>query len=276
MNFKSRSDLWEQVTAALAGQSSIDALYVYGSQVRNQADEYSDIDLVLCANDLAGAETAVGQALTSVAEIVGTIHLLRRQDRFVQSVLLQGYSPYNKLDLAVTHSLDSEREFGPFSTVYKGNSPVSAKTSPAPAGDWDDFLNDIYGILFSVPRFTKCLFRRDRALYKRWVGLLERIWALLFERHFGWRQTYLAKISPPQHNRLQAALTDAEQRRLDSIIPPHGRLDLVASFRAGLSLLLQLAREKAAALDLFLDIKFAAFIEEFLRGEISRFQAQTV
>ena len=128
------------------------------------------------------------------------------------------------------------------------------------------FPNWVNDLLFSIPRFTKCLFRGDRDMYRRWVGAVEHLWILLYERRFGWQQVTRGKLTPPEYQTLYKALTHSEREMLDSVLPMDGRLSIPDSFGQLVSCYIDLCREKAAGIGATLDEKFLADITSFMHA----------
>jgi len=108
-------------------------------------------------------------------------------------------------------------------------------------------------------------------MYRRWVGVVERMFVLLYERHFGWQRTLRNRIIPPEYQQLYSALDSEEARSMATLMPLSGQLSIPASFRTALHCFLELAEEKAGALEAGLDRGFIAHVCGFADAEIDRF-----
>jgi len=126
-------------------------------------------------------------------------------------------------------------------------------------------------VLFSVARFTKCLFRCDIDMYRRWESITDLTLVLLYERHFGWeRETCWKRLDGYQSKCLCEALAAEEADRLHRIRPPHARLDLAASYQASVELF-DLSRQKARRFRVALDDDLIAYVGGFVDDEIRRY-----
>jgi len=66
-------------------------------------------------------------------------------------------------------------------------------------------------VVFSVAGFTKCLFRRDIDMYRRWESITDLTLVLLYEKHFGWeRETGRKRLDGYQTECLCTALAVEE------------------------------------------------------------------
>ena len=127
-------------------------------------------------------------------------------------------------------------------------------------------------VLFSVDRFTKCLFRRDIDMYRRWESITDLTLVLLYEKHFGWeRETLRKRLDGYRTKCLCEALAAEEAAHLHRIRPPHARLDLAASYQASVELLVELSRQKARHFGVALDDDLIAQIGGFMDDEIRRY-----
>ncbi|HUT21536.1 MAG TPA: hypothetical protein VM366_20480 [Anaerolineae bacterium] len=127
-------------------------------------------------------------------------------------------------------------------------------------------------VLFSVDRFTKCLFRRDIDMYRRWESITDLTLVLLYEKRFGWeRETLRKRLDGYQTKCLCEALAAEEAAHLHRIRPPHARLDLAASYQASVELLVELSRQKARHFGVALDDDLIAQIGGFMDDEIRRY-----
>ena len=269
---KTRSDLWEAVITAFCQQPEISQIYTFGREVDGETDQYSDLDLILCSRDLQETQRKYRMILSGISPIIGSYLIVSNEDCLAEMVMLQDYSPYQKVDFSITATIENNQQFAPFKLIYgrrtEATAPVTKLTVEGTAGD---LRNSTADILFSIPRFTKCLFRQDRDMYRRWMGVMDRIFVLLYERHFGWQKQSRGKLTPPEYQALYKILDPPELRVLDRMMPLCGRINLAASFQIGMHQFTNLCREKAGAIEADLDDRFIEHITGFLDAEISRF-----
>ena len=133
---------------------------------------------------------------------MGTYTIVATEQELAQMVLFRDASPYQKLDLSISASIEKPG-FGPFKCLYRDPALTAVSTTrlavdPAARLRLQNRLNDI---LFSIPRFTKCLFRQDHDMYRRWTGVTEALAMLLFESHFGWSREPRSRLSPPEYKK---------------------------------------------------------------------------
>jgi hypothetical protein len=123
-----------------------------------------------------------------------------------------------------------------------------------------------------VARFTKCLFRGELDMYRRWRGITAITLVLLYEEHFGWEtETVKKELASHEAVRLYETLDAYEKEAVRCIYPPDARLDLAQSFAAALHLFVELSKQKAGYFHLALDHDFIRYIQEFMNEEIDRY-----
>jgi len=268
-----RNQLRDNLIESFGRMPEIWGIYAFGREVHGVVDEYSDIDIVFCSLDPAATQEKYWQAINMIAPIVGACTLVEQSDVFVEMLMLEGYSPYQKIDLCITSNRESQHEFGPFTELYRsGDSVEVSPHNLRIEGKSHAPQNQVNDLLFSIPRFTKCLFRRDRDMYRRWSGTVNRALCLLYEKHFGWSSEWHSVLTPPELKALHDANSRSGQSTLDEIMPINGQLDLTESFRLSIDLFLKLCDEKATACGWDLDKKLISFVEEFLQDELERYR----
>ena len=115
--------------------------------------------------------------------------MVEKPDLLVEMIILRDYSPYQKLDFSIVSDMQKQEALKPAKTVYGSGDPAPEHPSEmAISGRVLELQNRMNDILFSIPRFTKCLFRGDFDMYRRWEGVVAEMCVLLYERHFGWQQ----------------------------------------------------------------------------------------
>jgi hypothetical protein len=268
-----RQELLKRLVDGFAGEPEIYAIYAFGRQVDGVVDEFSDIDMILCSSDLPRTQQRYQAILATIAPIMGSYYIRCEESVLAQMILLEGYSPYQKIDLGVVDSIERNEAMAPFQRLY-GCPRVSSGSAGAFTfhgqreclGNW---LNDL---LFSVPRFTKCLFRQDRDLYRRWTGLTEAMMVLLLERYCGWMRTHRYRLDPHEYKRLHQSLTAEHTQMLERIVPMAGTPDIISGFQVALEVSVNLYAQKAVALAEVVDLDLAQYMTRFLACEIERYR----
>ena len=89
-----REELHRELCAVFSAQPEIRGIYVFGREVDGQPDEYSDIDMILCSDDLARSHRNYRDVLWKIAPIVGTYLIHSDVAEIAEMVLLEEFSPY--------------------------------------------------------------------------------------------------------------------------------------------------------------------------------------
>ena len=269
--YRSRQELRRRVIQAFSGLDEVYKIILFGKEAAGKDDCYSDIDLIVYSNDPAKTWQHYRETFSSIAPVVGTFPLGSGPEYYAEMLLLDGFSPYQKIDFSIGVGIDLV--LTSVMTVYdcpeKDTQPVSSLPVIETRYDVVYYLVDL---LFSIPRFTKCLFRQDIDLYRRWNGAINRALVLMFERKFGWEEeTRKGKLVSYEVERLMACLSAEERQMIFAICPPDGKVDVARSFLNAVDLTVMLSKEKADALGVRLDEGVIAIFQSFLQEEIGRF-----
>jgi hypothetical protein len=272
--FKTREELRNLVIDSFAKEAEIFSIFFFGKEVDNKSDEYSDIDMIVCSNDLAKTQAKYLQIFNAISPVIG-LHLLdSTENNLSQMIMLKDFSSYQKIDFSITDNIATKISagFGPFITVYKNAQPSTKTNSKLKIIKENSVKNQLADILFSVPRFTKCLFRKDRDMYRRWKGISDIVMVLLYEKYFGWKENTLQKkISAKESSALYKKLSNNENELLDKIFPLSGNFNIATSYAICIKLLIKLCKQKAAHYGTTLNEDFIQHIEIFLNSEINRY-----
>ena len=173
--FRPRAELHHRVLHAFAREPEVHSIYVFGTEVEGEIDEYSDIDLVICSGDLAASQRKYADILDSISTVIGTYYIVCGENELAQMVMFENYSPYQKIDFSITDTIESKQVFAPFKCLYQSKQPVlSSQTSLQFSGQRETLGNWLNDALFSIPRFTKCpyilsfLMKREISLARNW------------------------------------------------------------------------------------------------------------
>lgn len=274
--YRTRDDLRDRLVKAFSSHEEVYYAFVFGREAEDCADCYSDIDMVVCSNDLAKTKANYLSLLDSISPIRATFCLEGTPQSYSEMIMLQDYSPYQKIDLTIA----DESRIGwvapgyPTLVVYEDKYKLRKSTSKLDAVfNRQGVANKLTDVLFSVARFTKCLFRRDLDMYRRWESISNIALVLLFEKYFGWQpETLKAKLSSGEIRHLYAALAPEDKEQVERIRPPNGKLDLARSYQASVHLFIRLSRQKAACFGVALSEELIEYIKGFMDAEIERYQ----
>jgi predicted nucleotidyltransferase len=270
-HFKSRDELRQRLIEAFSSQDEIYQICFFGREVEGKHDCYSDIDMVVRSNDLALTKAKYQDIFSSISPIRATLRLAEKINGYSEMVLLEDFSPYQKVDFSIS---DWGKQDWQFIVVYDSQDKPrinQSKLEDIPIKrDVRYLLTDV---LFSVARFTKCLFRRDIDMYRRWASITDITLALLYEKHLGWRaETVKTRLGSFETGRLYPVLDPGEKKELDCIRPPDAKLAVASSYQASIELFIELSRCKAEYFSIVLDDDLIEYITRFMVVEIKRFQ----
>jgi hypothetical protein len=272
--FKTRNELRNLVIDSFSKEAEIFSIFFFGKEIDKKSDEYSDIDMIVCSNDLAKTQSKYLQIFNDISPIIGSYLLDSTENNLSQMVMLKDFSPYQKIDLSITDSIKTKVSsgFGPFISVYEDDSHSDKIDSKLEIIQENTVKNQLDDFLFSVPRFTKCLFRDDFDMYRRWKGISDIVMVLLYEKYFGWEEkSSKKKISAKEVSELYKKLNYDENELLKKIFPLSGNLNIAKSYELCIKLLITLCNQKADYYKVKLSEDFIQYVERFLNSEIKRY-----
>jgi predicted nucleotidyltransferase len=269
----SREELRSRLIDVFSSQDEIYEIHLFGNEVSGEIDQYSDIDIIFCSNDPAQTQKKYLELLETISPVWDRLLLASQPYAFAEMVMLKGVSPYQKIDMSIVDRIEREAAFAPFGTVYRqqGEPEPNGTTLKVRTRKWDvtHMLNEY---LFSIPRFTKCLFRKDYDLYRRWKGITNLLWVALYEKYFGWSEvTATTALKAHAAKKIYHALTCQDRERMDTVLPPSARMDVAASFEACTEFFIELLVEKAEHFNVPLRHAFIDHMKEFTRQELDRY-----
>jgi hypothetical protein len=187
-------------------------------------------------------------------------------------VIFRDYSPYQKLDISFTDDPESRQAFAPLACLYQHDPPHGpSQTCIDVNGQRDALGNWLNDALFSIPRWTKCLFRGDWDLYRRWTGAVEHLAVMLYENCFGWAHGHRYRLRPDEYKALYKHLSPHQRTLLEQIQPLDGHPDLVLGYELAVGAIIKLYQAKALALAEPVDMAFAGYMQQFLRDQIEQY-----
>jgi predicted nucleotidyltransferase len=272
-NYRTRDDLKARLIEIFSTQEEVYAIYFFGKEVEGKADSYSDIDIIVCTNDPARTWGKYDSLLSHVSPIRERLLLNSQGNSFAEMVMLEDYRPYQKIDLSLVEAIQQETDFAPFLNTYQRPTKSERVLSVFPIKPRKRNLNhEINEILFSIPRFTKCLFRNDFDMYRRWKATTRNLLVLLYEKYFGWQEEVTrSDLRAQEAKQLYDALTPEDHHRLQAIYPPDAQINLAGSFGHSIEFYLDLAIQKARNLEVQINREFITYMKEFTRSEVEAF-----
>lgn len=274
MTYGNRNDLHQRFLDAFTSQPEIFQIFFFGKELEGKEDEYSDLDVVVCSANLATTQANYRSLFHTISPIIGTFLLDSSADNLSEMIMLQDYSPYQKIDFSIVNQISYKQQvgFGPFCQAYEKKLESSASPTKLDVQTINDIQNQLNDFLFSVPRFTKCLFRRDMDMFRRWKSISEMTLVLLHEKYTGWRkQGTKDKLLAKEASLVYSAIDDREKEILERIFPLDAELNLARSYQRSIELLIELMRQKARYFGAPLDDSFIEYISHFLNAEVNRF-----
>lgn len=270
--YRTREDLRSLVIEAFSKETEITAIYVFGKEIKGKVDEYSDIDMVICSNDLARTQANYWKIFNGISKVKGTFLLNSTDTDLSQMIMLEGFSPYQKIDFSITDDIERKRAdgFGPFVCVYQDESVESHSQTKMEIIDRDPVNHQLDDFLFSIPRFTKCLFRKDYDMYRRWKRTSNQAMVLFHEKYFGWEEVSKNNLSAKENSALNQLMNAEDKDAIKRIFPASGDLNIAESYKACLEILIALCRRKAKIFQVTLDDDFISYMDVFLHTEITR------
>jgi predicted nucleotidyltransferase len=267
-----RNELRNKLIKAFSEREEIYQIFLLGGEVKGKVDKFSDIDIIVCSNDLLKTQKDYDNILNSISPVIETLLFESSKNTFSEIVIFKDYSPYQKVDLSIIEDIKTKNYLGPFLSIYENvHKPTHSKTRLNKIKMKKDVEYKLCDILFSVPRFTKCLFRKDFDMYNRWIGVFKAVLALLYEKHFGWQKISKKELDLMEQKKLYNELNNSDRLLLDKIYPLNAKLDVVLSFQRSINLFVNLSEEKAKYFGIKLNSKFIEHIKSFMNVEIKRF-----
>src|SRR5688572_23433667 len=94
--------LTKQLVEKFSKSEEIFLIATFGSATNNEIDEYSDIDIILCSNDLATTYGNYRQTIESISPISAISSFYYDKPNVISEVIyLKDFKPYQKIDLTI-------------------------------------------------------------------------------------------------------------------------------------------------------------------------------
>ena len=269
--FRPREELRKRSIEAFSSQDDVYRICFFGREAEGKHDRYSDIDMVVFSNDLVSTYAKYKNLFSTISPIRATFPLGGIPDGYSEMVLLREYSPYQKVDFSIG---DWGKQDWQFLAVYDSKDKTRiSQTKLESKPILRDVRYVLADVLFSVARFTKCLFRHDIDMYRRWMSITDVTLALLYEKHFGWNyEMEQTRLGSYGIKRLYDALSSEEREQVHAIRSPVGMLDVASSYQASVELLIDLSKQKAEHFGIALDYDLIEYITKFMGIEMAKYR----
>lgn len=271
MAFHSRDELYYKVVKTFSEQPEIRKITIFGRNAEGTSDIYSDLDIRVHSNDPRRTQKYYLSLFKKISSVVGTFLIASDGDNLAQMIMLKDYSPYQKIDFGIC--LGEGVAFSPSVVVYENVRAIGNKQKMEPIKIVRDTEYNLDDVLFGVPRMTKCFFRRDFDMHRRWRGMINVTLVALFEKYFGYSKEMTKKELDAQESKgLFLMLKRTDKNMLEKILPLDGKIIVHLSYLHSLDFYLELATEKARRLGVALDLPFVNFMRRFAHSEIQKIQ----
>ena len=186
----------------------------------------------------------------------------------VEMILLQGMSPYNKIDFSIRNDLDGKNEFKPFKELYNRNSKHQKTSTKIKTNlKYSKNINTLNDKLFSIPRFTKTLFRNEQPeSYRRWQATINEYLEILMKKYLAIVPQKL--LHPVTFKKLMAEINRNDMIIMKNILPSGDSFSIGDSYKYAMNEIIEYHSAKIKN-DSFREFKDTMM--RFLHEEIDKF-----
>lgn len=266
--------LLKSLVEAFSKSPEIFLIGTFGSAVTKQMDEYSDVDIIICSNDLKKTQSEYRKIIESISPIVTLSPFYSEKPDVISEIIyLQKFKPYQKVDLTIIPYLGYLSNFNPEMTILYEDQIADRKLKSGlePKKESEEALNEwlVKNVGFVVG-FCKSYKRKNMEMYRYWDFIKDATLVLLFENHYGWSTDYSKmRLSAPEFKDLfYRKINKNEYDYLLQILPPSGVLDIKNSFLVSFFLFSELINIKSNGVKQYLDSNFLNYIKNFLQEEL--------
>lgn len=273
MQYKTRGNLKRHVIDAFAAQDEVYRICFFGREAEGQHDEYSDIDMIVYSQNPVKTKAHYRQVFATISPVHATFPLGGSPEGYSEMLMLRDYSPYQKIDFSIG---DWGKQDWLLLTMYERPGPPRLQTTTLETPDIrQDAAYKLTDVLFSIARFTKCLFRRDIDMYRRWASITDLTLVMLYEKYYGWQtETLKKRLGSYESKQLDTVLSFEDKEWVHAIRPPDARLNLAQSYQNSVVLFIALSRQKAEHFGIVLNDEFTASMTSFMDTEMTRYREE--
>ena len=138
-------------------------------------------------------------------------------EAIAEGVLKKDFSPSQNISPSITENTNTKKSagLGPLISIYQDDTHPDHVASNLKITQENTVTNQLDDFLFSVTRVTKCLFRKDYDMYRRWKRISDIVMVVLHEKYFGWEEkSSKKKNSVKETFELYKKLNDDEKELL--------------------------------------------------------------
>jgi predicted nucleotidyltransferase len=234
-----QKELLNKLVKGYAGRPEVEYIYTFGKAARDQADEYSDVDLVVVSRDLARLHGRFETVIEEVSAIDGSYTIVSTASKLARMYILKDYPPYQKIDLSIEADPGAVI-FADKRQLYAAKAEENKESRLAVTYEKYTDRNQLYDILFSIPRFLKCLFRRDLTMYRRWNGMREYLDYMLYKTYVKDKPYELRNLNPYEHEQVLKKAPAEVKNELAGLLPVSGKPDIGRSFQGMMEMIVDL------------------------------------
>jgi predicted nucleotidyltransferase len=246
----------------------------FGSAVDQQMDAYSDVDIIICSNDLKKTKEEYKKIIESISPIIASSPFYIDKPNVISEIIyLKNFKPYQKIDLTIIPYLGYLSDFNPQMTILFENQLADReqKSGIEPEKAKEETLDEwmMKNIAFVIG-FCKSYKRKNMEMYRYWDFIKDAMLILLFEKHDKWTKQYdkLMLAAPEFKNLFYRSINKSEFDFLQQVLPPNGKLDLKISFITAFFLFSELIVIKSDGVKEYVNREFLSYIKHFLQSEM--------
>ncbi len=239
-------ELNDKLIALCKQMVEVEEILIFGRIAEGSSDEYSDVDIRLVSKDPYKTQHELRALISKeISPIIETFLLASNTNEFSEMWMLNDYAPYQKIDLGIIRR-GYGLEFKNIKSVFMNKDATGEDRNFTLHPIENNVEYNLNNYLFGVPRFTKCLFRKDFDLYRRWKTMTDALLVLLEEKYFGFEKIQDKKVlNAPDSKRLLNIITYEDQKTLEKIMPLNGNLKISKSFLHNTKFFVELSKQKA-------------------------------
>jgi predicted nucleotidyltransferase len=207
----------------------IKKIYTFGKIVTGKTDKFSDVDIIIVADDLLSTYEKTIDLINEISKIKETYIIKSTENKIAETYILDGYSPYQKIDLSVENDSNSIF-FEPKELIYENKNTTVFPKTLLPIKNIYSFENQFKDLLFAISRFLKSVHRNDITVYRRWEQTLNNFWYYLYITYVGEKGFNNKKINPKEFDDIFASIPDELKNNIFTYLPLDGRLNIIDAY----------------------------------------------
>jgi hypothetical protein len=264
-------ELNEKLIKFFSKEGEVWKIKIFGKLAENCSDNFSDVDIRIISKDpLITQQNAHRLIETNISPIISTFTLASNRDCFAEMIMLKDYPPYQKVDISIERD-GAGIPFEPMATLYENSKAVGSNQDCQIYACKKTVDYNLLNVLFGIPRITKCFFRQDFDMYRRWKDQTNALLVLLNEKYSDWQEINEKKeLSAHEAKLLFQNLTPSDKKRLNEVFPLTGDLKIPASFLNSLKFYVDLSFLKANKQRVTINKGFVNYIMKFAKEETSK------